>query len=84
MEITGEDAVLAAWCDSIVEDLPLPAIWDLLFIATSAEEVFVGIQAQIQLKEVVYDYYSQEDHPLIKEDPRYPEGPDGAASETKT
>jgi hypothetical protein len=74
------DLVTAAVADMIIEGVPVPAMWDISYIAENGEEFFAASQAQIRLQEIVNDYYAIEEGSIIPEDPSYPKGPDGPAN----
>ena len=57
------DYVRAGLADYVVEELEPSALWHLTFLATTPEEFFAGIQAAVELQDIVRDYYDTEREP---------------------
>ena len=58
LELSPQDYVAAAYADAMVEGLDPEIVNQAYTDSTDAEEFFYRVQALVQLKEVVDDFYS--------------------------
>ena len=60
LEPEDYDYMVAAILDMLVDGVPHQAVWDLTFIAQSAEEFYAGMQAMVELGDIINDHYQRE------------------------
>ena len=59
LDLTPQDYVAAAYADAMVEGLDPEIVNQAYTDSTDAEEFFYRVQALVQLKEVIDDFYDR-------------------------
>lgn len=62
-DLSDFDYVRAGLADFVVEELEPHTLWNLTYLATTPQEFFAGVQAAVELQDIVRDYYDTEREP---------------------
>lgn len=60
-DLDDYDYMIASVIDMAVEEVSYEAVMSLTCVAENAQQFFAGMQATIELGEIVDDYYAKED-----------------------
>jgi len=54
------DYMISSILDMVVDGVPQKAVWDLCFIAQNSEQFYTGMQAMVELGDIINDHYERE------------------------
>lgn len=60
MQMSDTDLLHAAYADAIAEGIPLDRLIELYTDAKNPEQFLAGVQALVELKDIVEDHYAQD------------------------
>ena len=58
-DLSDFEYMLAAIVDIMVDEIPLEQVWQLSFEAKTAEGFFHGVQALVELQDIIKDHYAK-------------------------